>query len=257
MADEQERLPDPVHPLGDRRDGPVGPRPFVTVKLAQTLDGRIATATGHSQWISGEASLRLAHQLRAEHDAVLVGIGTVLSDDPRLTVRLVDGPNPLRIVVDTTLRTPLSCHPLSDDPDRTTIFVGPGAAGQRIANVRQLGAEVVIVPLDAVGRLDLEEVLARLADRGIRSLMVEGGAAIVTSLLRLAAVDRMVISIAPKLVGDGLEAIGDLGIRRLGDAICFAGATVCQLGPDIVFDGRIERTAGAAHLDRRAALGHP
>jgi 5-amino-6-(5-phosphoribosylamino)uracil reductase/diaminohydroxyphosphoribosylaminopyrimidine deaminase/5-amino-6-(5-phosphoribosylamino)uracil reductase len=86
--------------------------------------------------------------------------------------------------------------------------------------------------------------------------MVEGGAAIVTSLLRLDSVDRMVISIAPKLVGHGLEAIGDLGIRRLGDAICFSRSTVRQFGPDIVFDGRIERAAGNAHREQRAALGH-
>jgi riboflavin-specific deaminase-like protein len=256
MANEHGRLSDPVHQLGDRLDGPVGPRPFVTVKLAQTLDGRIATATGHSQWISGEASRRLAHQLRAEHDAVLVGIGTVLSDDPRLTVRLVDGRNPLRIVVDTSLRTPLTCNLMSDDPARTTIFVGPDAAGEQISRVRQLGAAVVVVPLDAGGRLNLEDVLRRLGDQGVRSLMVEGGAAIVTSLLRLGVVDRMVISIAPKLLGDGLEAIGDLGIRRLGDAICFSRSTVRQLGADIVFDGWIERTAGNARPEPRAAFGH-
>jgi riboflavin-specific deaminase-like protein len=211
-------------------------RPWVTVKLAQTLDGRIATATGDSQWISGDASLRLAHELRASHDAVLVGIGTVLGDDPRLTVRLVPGDNPLRIVVDTRLRLPLSCHLLSEEPERTIIAAAESACQARAAAIRERGARILPTRTTADGRVDLADLLRQLAAEGVRSLMVEGGACIVTSLLRARLVDRMVVSVAPKLLGTGVEAIGDLGIRRLADAMTFTRTSVRQLGDDVIFD---------------------
>ncbi len=237
-----------------RRPGEVDEvdRPRVTVKLAQTLDGRIATATGHSQWISGEESLQLAHELRAEHDAVLVGIGTVLRDDPRLTVRLVDGPNPLRVLLDTSLRTPLSSRVLAEEPTNTLIFAGEGVSTDRIAAVERLGARLLIVSRRAVGGLDLAEVLFALAHLGVGSVLVEGGASVVTSLLRERLVDRMVVCVASKLMGAGLEGIGDLGIRDLADALTLEDVTVRRCGPDVVFDGRLSRTADAEGRNPRA-----
>src|SRR5919204_151270 len=121
-------------------------RPSVTVHYAQTLDGRIATRTGNSRWISGEASLRLAHELRAEHQAVMVGVGTILADDPRLTVRLVEGSSPRRIVVDSTLRLPLDAHVLTDGAVDTIVATTPRAPQDRIMAVRCRGADVLIVP---------------------------------------------------------------------------------------------------------------
>ena len=221
------------------------PRPSVTVKIAQTLDGRIATRTGQSQWISGEAARAFAHELRACHDAVLVGIGTVLQDDPRLTVRLVPGTDPLRVVADTSARIPLACNLLGDIPERTIVFVGAAAPPERVARVRESGAGVRVARPDSSGRLDLGDLLATLAAEGIRSVMVEGGSGIITSLLTADLVDRLVVSIAPKVLGAGLDAVGDLGIRSLADALIFEAIEVRQLGPDILFDGRLARDGRA------------
>lgn len=227
-------------------------RPRVTVKLAQTLDGRIATRTGHSQWISGEASRALAHELRATHDAVMVGIGTVLRDDPRLTVRLVAGRDPLRVVADSTARIPLDSHLLADRPELTVIAIGELARPDRVEAIRRQGARVLLARSRSDGRIDLADLFGRLSQLGVRSVMVEGGAAIVTSLLQAQLVDRVVICIAPKLVGAGVEAVGDLGILHLDDAVGFEQVEVRQLGDDIVFDGRV-----AAPLPAVDATGSP
>ena len=233
MANQGPRLPtDHVPP----------PRPSVTVKIAQTLDGRIATRTGQSQWISGDAARAFAHELRAGHDAVLVGIGTVLHDDPRLTVRLVPGPDPLRVVADTQARIPLECNLLGQGAAQTVVFVGEMAPAERVARVRECGARVLTAQQDEQGRLDLGDLLARLAADGVRSVMVEGGSGIITSLLSGGLVDRLVVSIAPKVLGSGLDAVGDLGIRSLADALVFERTEVRQLGPDILFDGLLART---------------
>lgn len=228
---------------GPHSDRIMAARPSVTVKIAQTLDGRIATRTGQSQWISGEAARAFAHELRACHDAVLVGIGTVLYDDPRLTVRLVPGPDPLRVVVDTRARIPLGCNLLSHGAERTIVFVGEGAPEAHIDQIRARGARVLMCRQDDGGRLDLGDLLARLAGEGVRSVMVEGGSGIITSLLAAGLVDRLVVSIAPKVLGAGLDAVGDLGIRGLADALVFDQLEVRRLGPDILFDGRLARDA--------------
>lgn len=220
-------------------------RPSITIKIAQTLDGRIATRTGQSQWITCEPARALAHELRATHDAVLVGIGTVLHDNPRLTVRLVDGPDPLRVVADTTLRIPLDRYLLTEHPERTIVVAAEDAAPERVETVRSLGARVIFGRREG-SRLDLVDLLGRLHDLGIRSLMVEGGAGITTSLLQDRLVDRLVVCIAPKVLGAGLDAVGDLGIRDLGQALTFSESTIRQLGPDIVFDGLVDRAARAA-----------
>jgi riboflavin-specific deaminase-like protein len=223
-------------------------RPSITVKIAQTLDGRIATSTGQSQWITCEQSRALAHQLRATHDAVLVGIGTVLHDNPRLTVRMVEGPDPLRVVADTHLRIPLTSALLTESPERTICVTSEDAPVDQVAAVRETGARVIFGKLRA-GRLDLADLLQRLSELGIRSLMVEGGAGIVTSLLKDRLVDRLVVCIAPKVLGTGLDAVGDLGIRDLGAALTFRETTIRQLGPDILFDGLVDHGA--------TANGHP
>jgi diaminohydroxyphosphoribosylaminopyrimidine deaminase / 5-amino-6-(5-phosphoribosylamino)uracil reductase len=215
------------------------PAPFVTVKFAQSLDGRIATSTGSSQWLSAPAARRFVHRLRSEHDAILAGIGTVLADDPKLTVRLARGRDPLRIVVDSRLRTPITAQVLAEGAARGTIIVcNESAAINRVKRTENLGAEVLRLPrsIDNQG-VDLARLLEELGRRGIGSLLVEGGKGIITSMLRLRAVDRLVVIVAPKIIGRGIEAIGDLGITGLDDAIVFSSFKMRKLGADIIFDG--------------------
>lgn len=216
--------------------------PFVTVKFAQTLDGRIATATGDSQWISGPSSLKLAHKLRREHDAIMVGIGTVLRDDPRLTVRLVNGRDPLRVILDSSLRLPAGARVLAGGAAHNTLVITTSAADLgRAAEIEALGAEVLKLESAAGGSgVDVRKALENLGGRGISSVLVEGGAATVTSLFAALLVDRLVVAIAPKIIGRGTDAIGELGIEHLKDALTFSSFKTRRLGPDIIVDARLD-----------------
>ncbi len=216
-------------------------RPTVTVSYAQTLDGRLATANGSSRWISAPESLRFAHQLRTEHDAVAVGAGTACKDDPRLTVRLVAGDDPLRVVVDSTLRTPLSAAVLADGAAKGTVLaVTERAPERRCDEALSLGATVIKLPADAAGRVDLRALLSELHSIGVRSVMVEGGAALITSFLYERLVDRLAVCVAPKILGRGIEAVGDLGICSLTDSLTLADTSVTPYGVDLVLDSRVE-----------------
>ena len=216
-------------------------RPLVTVHYAQTIDGRIASRTGDARWVSGERSLRLAHELRAAHDAVLVGIGTVLADDPKLTVRLVPGRSPVRVVVDGRLRTPPDANVLASTEAPTIIATTPQASEERAAAIRIRGARVLRVKADSDGLVDLHDLFARLRRDGIRSLLVEGGRGIITATLREGLVDRLTVCIAPKVIGEGIAAVGDLHIDRLRDAMTFERAGFIACGGDVVFYGEPAR----------------
>jgi diaminohydroxyphosphoribosylaminopyrimidine deaminase/5-amino-6-(5-phosphoribosylamino)uracil reductase len=217
------------------------PRPVVTLSYAQTLDGRLATSTGSSQWISGPESLRFSHELRAKHDAIMVGVGTVCKDDPRLTVRLVAGQNPLRIVVDSTLRTPLTAAVLAEGAAPGTVLaVTNFAPAAKRGKVHALGATVLCLPTNAGGRVDLVALLAALHQWGVGSVLVEGGAQMITALLQARLVDRLVVCVAPKILGAGIEAVGDLGIRELARSLIVTDTSVIRYGVDLVLDGRVE-----------------
>jgi len=216
-------------------------RPAVTLSYAQTLDGRLATSTGNSQWISAPQSLRFSHELRAKHDAIMVGVGTACKDDPRLTVRLVAGRDPLRVVVDSTLRTPLTAAVLTEEAAPGTVFaVTDRAPAARCDDVRALGATVLSLPAESGGRVDLVALLAALHEWGIRSLLVEGGAEMITALLRARLVDRLAVCVAPKILGAGIEAVGELGIRELARTLIMTDTSVIRYGVDLVLDGRVE-----------------
>ena len=217
------------------------PRPVVTLSYAQTLDGRLATSTGSSQWISSPESLRFSHELRAKHDAIMVGVGTACKDDPRLTVRLVAGQNPLRVVVDSTLRMPLTAAVLTEEaaPGSVLAVTNRAPAAKR-DKIRALGATVMRLPSDAQRRVDLIALLAALDDRGVGSVLVEGGAGMITALLRARLVDRLVVCVAPKILGAGIEAVGDLGIRELARTLIMADTSVTPCGGDLILDGRVE-----------------
>lgn len=215
-------------------------RPLITVCYTQSLDGRLATATGQSQWIGGSESVRFAHALRAESDAIMVGIGTVLADNPRLTVRHVPGRHPLRVVVDSRLRMPPAAAVLADGAATGTVLATTDQADPAaVAAFRDMGATVLTLPSTPAGQVDLAVLLASLGERGIGSVMVEGGAALLTGLLRERLADRAAVCVAPLILGSGIEAIGDLGIRRLALALRLADVEQHHYGPDVVFHGRV------------------
>lgn len=187
------------------KDGPNG-RPFITLSYAQSVDGSIAARRGRPLALSGPQSLAMCHQLRARHDAILVGIGTVLADDPRLTVRLVPGNNPQPIILDSRLRFPAEAN-LWRHPDRQPwIVTTTGADAARRRDLEARGARLFRLPTDEQGRVALPALLQTLCDLGIHSVMVEGGAQIISSFLAQRLADRVVVTIAPQLVG-GYHAV--------------------------------------------------
>ncbi|MDA8125322.1 MAG: bifunctional diaminohydroxyphosphoribosylaminopyrimidine deaminase/5-amino-6-(5-phosphoribosylamino)uracil reductase RibD [Deltaproteobacteria bacterium] len=213
--------------------------PFVTLKFAQTLDGRIATTTGHSRWVSSPASLKFAHGLRRVHDAILVGAQTVLADDPELTCRLVRGKNPLRIVLDSHLRTSPEARIFAPNPKaRTIVAAACGVEKEKRLLFEARGIEVLEIGRKGADRIDLPELLALLGKREISSLLVEGGAAVATSFLKENLVDRLIVVLAPKIVGAGINAVGDLGIRRMDAALPFPFQRIIRRGDDLILDAR-------------------
>jgi diaminohydroxyphosphoribosylaminopyrimidine deaminase/5-amino-6-(5-phosphoribosylamino)uracil reductase len=178
--------------------------PFVTLKFAQTLDGKIATLSGDSKWISGPVSLKFTHRLRSFHDAILVGVETIIQDDPRLTVRLVKGKNPLRVIIDSRLRTPLDSKILYGRSAHSTIIATtPLSSPQRIKKYQSKGADVWVIKKDKSNRVHLPTMLRKLGQRGIRSILVEGGSETIHSFLESCLVNHLFVFIAPKIVGKG------------------------------------------------------
>ena len=222
--------PDAVDLLGTVT--PRADRPYVVLKYAQTLDGRIATGTGDSKWISGEEERALSHALRAACDAVMVGVGTVLRDDCRLNVRMVPGASPLRVVLDSTLRTP-STALLFDDEAPTVVLTTEEAAEDDCKRVRDLGAGVRVLP-SGPGGVDVTAALAQLRAEGVRSVLVEGGAQVITSLLGSGLVDRIVVGTAPRIIGAGTEAVGDLGVALVTEGIALRNRSVHLTSDDVV-----------------------
>ncbi len=226
--------------------------PFVTVKYAQTFDGRIATRSGHSRWISSPFSLKLAHRLRSLHDSILVGAGTVLKDDPELTCRLVKGRNPRRVIVDSSLEIPLSSRILLDqDRAKTMIFTTASDHREKLKILNDRGVDIRVVEGDQRGRINLRELLRALGQEGISSVLVEGGSRIITSFLKAGLADRLVIITAPKIIGKGIEAVGDLGIDDLDRAVRLEVKKIIRKGDDIVLDARMKKGPPAPGKSKR------
>lgn len=215
-------------------------RPFVILKAALSLDGKLATRTGDSRWITGEMARRRVHQLRNEVDAVLTGIGTVLKDDPQLTTRLETpgGRDPLRVIVDSRARLPSSAQLLQTGTRPPLIAVGPDAPRNRTARLREAGAELLVIP-KGEGGLSLPDLMAALGRRGVTSVMIEGGGRLSTSALQAGIVDKVLLMIAPILIGGRTAPtlLQGEGVEKLSEAGRLKEVTAESLGEDLVVEG--------------------
>ncbi|HEY7991441.1 MAG TPA: bifunctional diaminohydroxyphosphoribosylaminopyrimidine deaminase/5-amino-6-(5-phosphoribosylamino)uracil reductase RibD [Stellaceae bacterium] len=212
-------------------------RPLVTLKLATTLDGKIAMPSGESRWITGEASRRRAHLLRATHDAAMVGVGTAVADDPELTCRLpgMADRHPVRIVVDHNLRLPLVSKLVVDAVKlRTWIVTRSGGDAARHQGFRAAGVELIELP-GADDGIDLGVALQALGQRGVTRVLVEGGAGLAAGLLRRGLVDHVAWFHAPAAIGaGGIDAVGRLGLEKLAEIPRFDRLTVEPVGEDVL-----------------------
>lgn len=212
--------------------------PVVTLKLASTLDGRIATASGESRWITGEAARREVHALRARHDAILVGSGTVLADDPDLTCRIpgMERVPMLRVVADARLRTPPAARLVQGaQPAPALIITAPGHPPAAQAPFIAAGADIVTVPAHAAGGLDLPSLLRALGRRGVTRVLAEGGAGLAAALLRQGLVDRLIWFHAPAVMGgDGHPALEGLRLAALSAMPRFRRTAQRALGDDML-----------------------
>jgi diaminohydroxyphosphoribosylaminopyrimidine deaminase/5-amino-6-(5-phosphoribosylamino)uracil reductase len=218
--------------------------PFVTLKVAMTADGRIATRKGLSKWITGPEARRRVHEMRRASDAVLTGIGTVLADDPELTVRdvpLKDARPPMRVVLDSRLRIPMEARILANDPE-TLVITTSRQDKHKAEALRERGVEVIKVKA-VKGRVDLREVLRALGERGVVDLMVEGGAAVNTSFIEQGLADRLCLFVAPRVFG-GAEApawMGGRGVDRPEGSFDFTWSKPKVVGEDLLLEAWRER----------------
>jgi len=207
-------------------------RPFVLVKLATTVDGRVSVKG--RRYLSGKRALKEVHRLRDRYDAVLVGIGTVLADDPALTVREVKGRDPLRVIVDSDARTPLTSKVVrAKDPQRTLIFVARDAEMRRVSRLRDSGVLVATVPRSPTG-LDLAAVLRWLAEKGVNTVLSEAGPKIASGLVAGGLAGRLMLIQAPLVGGDGPNALDGIG-----KVVDLRSMTVRRLGDDVMLEGEL------------------
>lgn len=220
--------------------------PWVVLKTAMSLDGKIATRTGHSQWITSPIARRAVHrQLRDRCDAILTGVGTILADDPSLTTRLEHkaGRNPLRVIVDSRCRTPLDARvvQLAGEDGKTLIATTPNADDEKQVQLRDRGCRVLVCAPDAQGRVSPADLLTRLGTQGdVIGVLIESGGQIAASLLEAGLVDRWLAFIAPKIIGGHAAPgpIGGLGIARMEEASPVRSWRSRRCGPDLVIDAR-------------------
>jgi 3,4-dihydroxy 2-butanone 4-phosphate synthase/GTP cyclohydrolase II len=226
-----DRLPDLSGKFLDRHH-----RPLVTVSYAQSVDGSIATRNHQQLRLSSHQSMVLTHRIRAACDAIVIGINTLLVDNPLLTVRLIEGPNPQPIVLDSKLRIPLRARLLDRTDHRCWLACTDKSDLERIGTVERRGAELIHCRRDRLGRVDLPNLLSLLGQKGIRSVMVEGGSQVITSFLEARLVDQVIITIAPRLVG-GLPVLNRPTAGN-GSLVHLDPVSYQSCGPDIILWGR-------------------
>jgi diaminohydroxyphosphoribosylaminopyrimidine deaminase/5-amino-6-(5-phosphoribosylamino)uracil reductase len=211
--------------------------PFVTLKVAMTLDGKIAMPSGESKWITGERARRYVHRMRSSVDAVITAIGTVLADDPELTARFRGAKNPMRVVIDPELKMPENARIL-DIPPETVIVTGAGRS-KRLDEVRSKGVKLFLYKK----RLHLQWLMERLGAMDVTSVMIEGGSSLASHALEDGVVDKVVFFIAPKIIGgrDSFPAVGGNPCASLSDAYRLRDIKVRTIGEDILVEGYVER----------------
>lgn len=212
--------------------------PFVTLKLASSLDGKIATLTGESKWITSEKSREYVHKLRSEVDAVMVGIGTVLKDNPCLTVRLKnrESKNPVRIVVDSKLKISLTANVFNAKKARLIIAATKFAGRKKIKEAEKRDAEVIVVD-SKNGQVDLKKLMKELGKRGITNILIEGGSRLSASAIKDGIVDKVLIFYAPIFLGsDAISMINSLGIKRLKDAVHIKDVKIGRIENDMLLE---------------------
>ena len=212
-------------------------RPFVTIKVAMSADGKIATKTGDSKYITSREARTLVHKLRAEVDAVMVGLNTVIRDDPELTPRLFKGKDPMKIVVDSALKIPKNCN-LMKNPSKLIIATTSKAHKTDMEKMHQKGIKVIVAK-SSKGMVDLQDLMKQLGKHEITNVMIEGGSELNSSAIKAGVVDKMLIFTAPKLIGNGKGAIGNLGINTIDKAIEMKNVTLAKIGKDMLIEGYI------------------
>jgi len=212
--------------------------PFVILKAAATLDGKIATRKGDSKWISGEASRRLVHRLRDQVDGVVVGIGTVLKDDPVLTTRIKGGRDPYRIILDSLLRIPEKANVVEISPSKTIVATTEWASKDKIERLENRGVRVLVVD-SKQERINLKDCLSRVGKLGMLSLLVEGGSQVNGSFFDERLIDKILLFLSPKLMGDSqaLAIFGGNGATDLKDAVTFDELRIRRMGGDFLLEG--------------------
>jgi len=211
--------------------------PFVVLKSALTMDGKSATSIGDARWITNERSRRFVHKLRSQVDAIMVGVGTVIADDPELTCRIPGGKDPLRVVVDSKLRVPLNARLFHLQSRAKTLVASVTGDKSKIVGIRDLGADVLLCR-EKDGRVDLHDLMARLGAMNVQSLLLEGGSTLAGEALRLGLIDKALIFYAPKLLGgEGPGLFAGCGVKRMEDAIRLKKVTIARFGEDLLIQG--------------------
>ena len=219
--------------------------PFVLVKAAVTLDGKIASRTGDSKWITSEEARLYVHRLRCQYDAVMVGCGTTLADDPQLTAHMISGRarrDPVRIVVDELARIPISLRLFRSSEAPFLVAVTRAAPKERVAAMRAAGAEVLVCKSKG-GLVDLNDLMQKLGQRGILSVMIEGGGELIAGALDAGIVDKLLFVVAPKVVGgrDAKTAVEGKGIAAIAGALPVEITRTFHLGPDVAIEAYVHR----------------
>jgi len=224
--------------------------PFVILKAAATLDGRMATRNGDSKWISGEASRHLVHRWRDRVDGVLVGIGTVLKDDPMLTARIRKGRDPYRIVLDSRLKIPEEAKVIGTSPSKTIIVSTEKAPKDKIEKLEQKGVQILILD-SKEGKINLKSCLSKLGEIGMMSLMVEGGSQVNGSFLDEGLIDKLFLFLSPKIMGDpqALGIFGGKGVSSIQEAIALKEIKTRKMGEDILIESYFEWGTGSCSLE--------